>query len=102
MSYPAKTKGYRSITVNGVRYRWRFVSGKDDGTVTLQGSDSSKQQAMVTSRSWSDPWLSLSDGKAKAFTVAPKLVQGLILLALVKGWEPGKQGKALKLANENI
>jgi hypothetical protein len=96
MSYTTKAKGYRSITVEGVRYRWRFVTGKDKGTVTLQGDDPSGQQAIVTSRSWSDPWLSLSDGKAKAFAVAPKLVRELILLALAKGWKPGKRGKTFK------
>lgn len=102
MSYTTKAKGYRSITVDGVRYRWRFVAGKDKGTITLQGDVSSGQQAIVTSPDWRDPWLALAEGKAKAFTVTPNLVRGFIQQALAKGWEPGTRRKALKLTNEKI
>jgi len=97
MSYPAKTKGYRSISVEGVRYRWRFVAGKDDGTVTLQGGESGGQQAVVTLRDAGDPWLALSEGKARFFVVSPKLVRSMVTQALAAGWEPGKRGAAVKL-----
>jgi hypothetical protein len=98
MSYATKTKGYRSITINGVRYRWRFVAGKDDGTVTLQGGESGGQQAVVTLRGWKDPWLALSDGNAKPFVVSPKLVRSMVTQALAAGWEPGKRAPDFKTA----
>ena len=105
MSYPAKAKGYRRITVEGVCYRWRFVSGRDDSTVTLQGGDSGSQQAIVRVRGLRDPWVAFSEGTAKFVTVSPKMVRRMILQALAAGWQPEQRAAPIRLdfeSHENI
>jgi hypothetical protein len=95
MSYPTKTKGYRNITVEGVPYRWRFNSGKDHSTVTLQGSEPGGQQAIIKLRGWRDPWLNFSDGTAKSVTFSPKMVRRMIQEALAAGWQPTRRAAAI-------
>jgi hypothetical protein len=78
MSYAAKAKGFRSITVEGVRYRWRFVAGKVASSVTLQGCESGFQQAVAVLRGVRDPWLAFSDRAARFTTISPGTVRCMI------------------------
>ncbi len=100
MSYARKTKGFRTINVDGVQYRWCVRTGPDHGTVTLQGRESGGQQAIVTMRGLRDPWLAFSDGQAKFFTVLPKMVPRLIQQALAHGWQPAQRAAALRFEFE--
>jgi len=105
MSYPTKTKGLRSITVDGARYRWRFHSGRDDSKVTLQSSDSGGQQAIVTLRGFRDPWLAFSDGYAKFVPIPPKLVRRMIHQAIAAGWKPARRAAPVRFdfkSHENV
>jgi len=105
MSYPTKAKGFRSITVEGVRYRWCFRSGKDDSTVTLQGSESGYQQAVVMMRGVRDPWLTFSDGRAKVFVVSSRIVRGMIQQAFAHGSQPARRAAPVKFdfeTHENV
>jgi hypothetical protein len=96
MSYPTKAKGFRSIIVEGVQYRWCFRSGSDDSRVTLQGSESGGQQAVVVLPGVRDPWLAVSDGGAKVTTVSPKIVRRMIQHALSVGWQPARRGAPVR------
>ena len=78
MSYAKKANGFRRITVEGAGYRWCFRPGRDDSTVTLQGSESGGQQAIVTLRGVRDPWLAISDGDAQFVSVTPRVVRRMI------------------------
>ena len=97
MSYATKTKGYRNITVESVRYRWRFDSGKDDSTVTLLGGDSGGQPAIVTLRGLRDPWLAFSDGTARFVAITPKMVRRMVGQALAAGWQPERRGAPVRI-----
>jgi len=105
MGYASKSKGYRNITVEGVRYRWRFDSDNENSTVTLQGSESGGQQAIVTLRGLRDPWLAFADGTARFVVVSPKMVRRMVCQALAAGWQPQRRGAPVRFdfhANENV
>src|ERR1051325_817058 len=105
MSYATKAKGFRSITVEGARYRWCFRSGKDDSTVTLQGGESGGQQAIVTMRGVRDPWLAFSEGEVKFLTVSPRIVRRMIQQALGQGWQPAQRAAPFRFdfdTHENV
>ena len=101
MSYAKKTNGFRRITVEGGGYRWCFRSGRDDSTVTLQGSESGGQQAIVTMRGVRDPWLAISDGDAQFVTVTPRVVRRMIQQALARGWQPSRRAAPLRFDFES-
>lgn len=96
MSYAAKAKGFRNITVEGARYRWRFVPGKDDSAVTLQGSESGFQQAIATLRGFRDPWLAFPDRPGKSALISPQVVRQMIRHALSAGWQPRRRAAAFQ------
>lgn len=95
MSYPKKTNGFRHITFEGAGYRWSFRSGRDESTVTLQGSESGGQQATVTMRGLRDPWLAFSDGDARFVSVTPRMIRRMIQQALARGWQPTRRAAPL-------
>lgn len=96
MSYATKAKGFRNITVDGVRYRWRFAAGKDDSSVTLHSGESGGQQAVAVLRGLRDPWLAFSDGGAKFTTISPRTVGRMIRRALAAGWEPTRRAAPMR------
>jgi hypothetical protein len=92
MTYPKRTKGFRSITVNGAPYRWCFHLGQNDSTVTLQGQESSGQQASVTLPGVGDPWLAMPKGEiTRPALVTPAIVRQIVKEALSRGWKPDKR-----------
>ena len=94
MSYAKKTNGYRSITVEGTRYRWCFRSGARDSTVTIQGAESSGQQAVAKLRDCPDPWLA-APTLTRQIVVTPRIVRRMIEQALAQGWQPTRRAAAL-------
>ena len=55
MSYPRRSKGWRTLTVEHQQFWWRFSTGVTN-ILTLQGTASSSRQVVVTLRDWHDPW----------------------------------------------
>lgn len=96
MTYPKKAKGFRNITVNEVSYRWRLRMEQKDSTVTLQGQESSGQQAIVTLRGVNDPWLAMPQTKTDKFIVTPATIRQLINEALRRGWKPNERMAPIK------
>ena len=88
MSYAQKTRGYRKIIVDGQSYRWRFDTEVHTCSITLQHGTQSGQQAVVTLTDICDPWLAISDGRAKPFVITPRQIPPLIRRALAQGWRP--------------
>lgn len=97
MSYPKKTKGYRGITVEGIRYRWLLRSGPEGSWVTLQGTESGGQQAVVWLRGVPDFWLSFPGPATRIVNITPKLVRRMVQQALAQGWEPMQRGGMVSL-----
>ncbi len=100
MSYARKAKGFRSIRVAGVEYRWCVRTGRDYARVILQGGESGGQQAVVTMRGLRDPWLAFPDSQTKFFTVSPKMVPSIIHRALALGWQPARRMAPLRFEFE--
>ena len=90
MSYAKKTNSYRGITVEGTRYRWCFRSGAQDSSVTIQGVESSGQQAVARLRDCPNPWLA-APALTRQILVTPKIVRRMIQQALARGWQPTRR-----------
>ncbi|QIF02482.1 hypothetical protein [Roseimicrobium sp. ORNL1] len=88
MSYAKKTNSFRRITVDGAVYRWRFRFAEHDSTMTLQGTESSGQQAIVTMRGVRDPWLNFPAPDVKLVTITARIARRMIQQALARGWKP--------------
>jgi hypothetical protein len=95
MSYATKTNGFRTIMIDGVRYRWRFRPGREDSVVTLQGSESGCQQAIVRLPGVRDPWYAFPYGDAQLVSVTPRTVSQIVRQALARGWEPRQRAVPL-------
>jgi hypothetical protein len=100
MSYPKKAEGWRCITVESQRFRWRFVAGDKASNLILQGSVSSSQQVIVTLTDWRDPWLFV--GQTAVPENEPKVVTArfasqAISFALAQGWKPEETGPPMRV-----
>jgi hypothetical protein len=95
MSYARKTGGYRGITVDGARYRWRFRADARHSTVTLQSAEfSGGQQAVARLRDCPDPWLAAPDASRRVL-LTPRLVRRMIQQALARGWQPTRRATGI-------
>ena len=101
MSYPAKRNGLRGIFVDGVNYHWRFRSFANEGKLTLQGSESGRQQVVVTMPEIQDPWLALPNGSARRVAVTPKIIRVIIQQVLANGWNPTRRGATMQFRYES-
>jgi hypothetical protein len=70
MATPRKKKGFRTLTVEGVVYRWRLVTGQAASKLTIYGESSSSRRLLVELPGWRDPWLNLS-----GFTITGETLQ---------------------------
>ena len=97
MAYPKK-RGLRQITVGDVVYRWRFVGGEMQGTLTIYGPNSSDRVLVVKSYEWFDLWMSHPFALRQApEDVTPAIVRRAIEFGLNNGWEPNARGKELTI-----
>lgn len=93
MAFPSKTRGLRSIGVNGSVSRWRFSPSRPDelnSTIAIYGAAPGHQplQVMLMLHKWSDPWLVFFFFPNKPAIIGPSFVRSAIEFALVKGWQP--------------
>lgn len=88
MAYATTTRGFRIITVAGVRCRWRVRFGLKDASLTLQSATTKGgQQALVTLPGYPDPWVHFPD-RVPPLIVDPALVRRIVEGALALGWQP--------------
>lgn len=81
--------------MNDVPYRWRLRMGEKDSTVTLQGSESSGQQVVITLAGIRNPWLAMPE-EINRVVVTPALVRELINEAIRRGWKPNERVAPIK------
>lgn len=98
MAYPRKSKGYRRITVDGAAFRWRFDTDGPETVVTVQGGETSGQQAALVVTDAPSWWLSPQPVERPPVIVRPRHVAHLIRVALYRGWKPALQRPAMRLA----
>ena len=105
----ARASALRSITVEGISYRWR-VRGLDAHTVTLSvwlAHKASTNQELRVRLPFDDPWLNYGpiitappDRVQEIFVLqplTPARVRQIILAALQVGWHPASGGAPLTL-----
>ncbi|MFK7778665.1 MAG: hypothetical protein QM501_11225 [Gimesia sp.] len=80
-------KGSRTLTVNGVSYRW-MVTGNDLVIDVIIEQDGVNGQKLRSSFDYHD---GTPDGQKRKVT--PQTIQKLIVSALDAGWVSGSQGK---------
>ena len=101
MARPKKKSGFRSIKVNEIEYRWRFLPSTPDSILKVTLAETRGQTLVVNMIGWVDPWLSLSgfhfeddtmylysDAQNEPETVTSKFARKAILFALENGWKP--------------
>lgn len=81
-------QGSRTITVNGVSYRW-MVTGNDMVIDVIIEQDAVKGQKLRSSFAYHD---GTPGGQKRKIT--PQTIKELILSALDAGWTPESQGKS--------
>jgi hypothetical protein len=101
MSYPEKRRGWRTITIDEHRYRWKPWPSSPNSRLEVTGIKKGCQRLEVTLFGWQDPWLAISGMKVDAggmtlFTdaantpavIASGFVRELIEFGLSQGWTP--------------
>lgn len=113
MANPKKRRGFRSIEVEGIQYRWRFQPSIPDSLVRIMQSEAKGQTLVVQMIGWVDPWLSLSGFHVEenvmhlysnAANVPPiitaKFVRQIIQFALTNGWNPEVSGPDFQMTSQ--
>jgi len=96
MAYASKTRGFRQITVAGVRYRWRLHMHEHGSIITVQSAKaSSGQPAQAMLPDHPDPWIHFPT-PVPNITVTPALVRRVVERALALGWRPQARVKSLQ------
>ncbi len=97
MAYATKTRGFRLITVAGVRCRWRASVGEWDTLVTLQSAcTKGAQQAQALVPDYTSSWLAFPELVSQFLVVTPALARRIIEQALALGWQPELRAAPLR------
>ena len=104
MTNPRKKKGFRSITVDGVSYRWRLKTGANESAIVIYGESSSRAKLLIELPGWKDPWLNLSgftvekdelqlhsSASNQPPVIASAFVHQAILAGLANGFDPASR-----------
>ena len=88
MAYPKKRRGFRTITVRGIEYGWRyeFDHYQPGYALILRGPQSSGRSLVVRFRHDSHP-----------DSMTPRLVRQAILYGLGNGWNPDERNMAMAI-----
>ncbi|MDV6375977.1 hypothetical protein [Deinococcus arenicola] len=98
MAHPTKRRGYRQIVCGAHTYRWRFVAGAEQGTLTVVPDGRSGQRLLVALPDHRDPWLRPWDVRPLPAPVIPSFVVRAIAHGLEAGWSPQAPGGPFRLA----
>jgi hypothetical protein len=101
MPLPSKNKGFRSIVVADIKFRWKFYPGSQGSSIKIYGKIPSKSELQISLPDWIDPWHSLSGffinpekkmnfiGKInEPELITPDFIEKAILFGLQSGWGP--------------
>jgi hypothetical protein len=103
MTHPKKKKSFRTIDVEGQKFRWHFRPSFDNSYLTLQSTVSSGEQLIIILLGWKDPWLAINDfhitdggnvldlytaAQNEPEIITNKFVRTVILHGLANDWKP--------------
>lgn len=104
-------KGSRHISVNGIKFRYKYSSSQHDGDwnfevkITVQHEMGTGAYLQIVGLITRDYWLDfpeIHDDDENAYPiVTPKIMMTLIQKALSEGWDPTQKGKPYILQVEN-
>ncbi len=105
MTYPKKLRGWRAITIDEHRYRWKLWPSSPNSRLEVTGVRKGGQRLAVTLVDWQDPWLAISgmevkEGSMTLLTaaanipevIASSFVREIIEFGLRHGWNPEASG----------
>ncbi|WP_198170781.1 hypothetical protein [Deinococcus arboris] len=96
MAQPRKRRGYRSITVDGRHYTWRFQPEQDAGVLTVLGPEKRASRFIVHLPDAPDPWLSKSPPEVM-LAVTPAVVAVILRAAIQGGLTIGQSNAAHRM-----
>jgi hypothetical protein len=104
-----RKKWSRSITVDGVRYRYHVAEDHFDGSglnICIQQVDPAGQRLLSRFRkpmTWAEVRPGHTVGRVQPHAVTPRIIRELILAGLVGGWRPAETGLAtFHLSGPNV
>ena len=103
MSYPRKSRGWRTISIDRQVFLWHFDPGHGHAYLKLQGGEKGGRQAIIYMRDWHDVWLHMPDKMPPnaPYIVTPQFVELAIRFALTHGWTPDQNGEMLRFGYRN-
>lgn len=102
MSYPKRAPNLRIITVQDMKFRWRFASKVCDNILSIYGANSYRHPLMVTMLGHHDSWFVFSlDRTKQGTTMGPKFVSQAIAYGLENGWNPDASGPPMQVDYED-
>lgn len=116
MTFPTKSKGFRSINVDGHKFYWKFSPSPENSTLKIYSETSKNTALTVELPDWIDPWHSINgfsidqEKKMNLTTtrvnepaiITSKFAQESISFALKKGWNTNLEKMTIQYKNNHF